>query len=90
MALVAILTNALYCFCVLQRCPEARLVVVGGVHGNDGDANVFVLFWLWMVHGVRLARPRLVVASALAHRMLRLPDSKVRGRWWYAWRRWRC
>ncbi|KAE8914152.1 hypothetical protein PF010_g4718 [Phytophthora fragariae] len=55
MALVALLTIDLYCFCMLQRrrgwwrrpsssmasCgwPAARFVLVGGVHGVGGGAN---------------------------------------------------
>ncbi|KAE8895893.1 hypothetical protein PF003_g20425 [Phytophthora fragariae] len=95
------LMNALYCFCMLQRrrrdwwrrpsssmasCgwPAARFVVVGGVHGVGGVANeCFVL----LLHAT--AASRLVAASDLEHGKLRLASSKVRGRWWRAWRWWR-
>ncbi|KAE8909492.1 hypothetical protein PF007_g21350 [Phytophthora fragariae] len=39
MALLAVLTIDLYCFCVLQRRPAARFVLVGGLHGVGGGAN---------------------------------------------------
>ncbi|KAE9086634.1 hypothetical protein PF010_g20015 [Phytophthora fragariae] len=39
MALVASLTIDPYCVCVVQRCPVARFVLDGGVHGVAGGAN---------------------------------------------------
>ncbi|KAE9086855.1 hypothetical protein PF007_g20603 [Phytophthora fragariae] len=81
-------------FCILQgtsprnaSCarPEARFVVGGGMHDVGGVANDRSALVLCAT-----AAARLVAASALEHGKLRLASSKVRGRWWRAWRRWRC
>ncbi|KAE8879890.1 hypothetical protein PF003_g36027 [Phytophthora fragariae] len=95
MALVASLTIASSCLCVLQRrrgwwrrpcsrmascgSPAARFVAVGGMHGVGGGANDCSALLLCTA-----AASRLVAASALEHGKLRLPSSKVRGCWWHA------
>ncbi|KAE9053440.1 hypothetical protein PF010_g32906 [Phytophthora fragariae] len=55
----------------------------GGVDGV-GANKCFVL----LLHAAAAAS-RLVAASELEHGKLRLASSKVRGRWWRAWRWWR-
>ncbi|KAE9308743.1 hypothetical protein PR003_g20674 [Phytophthora rubi] len=82
MALVAVLTYAPYWFCVLQRRPAGRFVLVGGVDGVGGGANGCSGL---VLHAT--AASRLVAASELEHGKLRLASSKVRGccgvwRWW--------
>ncbi|KAE8901578.1 hypothetical protein PF003_g14436 [Phytophthora fragariae] len=90
MALVAVLTVVLHWFCMLQRrrgwwrrpsssmasCgwPAARFVVVDGVGGVGGGANVCSALVLCAA-----AASRLVEASELEHGKLRLASSKVRG-----------
>ncbi|KAE9220533.1 hypothetical protein PF004_g13309 [Phytophthora fragariae] len=55
-------------------------------YGNDAaERNA----WKQAASGRKVPASRLVAASELEHGKLRLASSKVRGRWWRAWRWWR-